>query len=91
MPFYLQPKTSLTYDQHLNLQDQFDWHKDRSHPFVMRFEDLFVFFLQLLNLFSLVTCLVVWLSLSIDLIQLGYFGVSYTYVGVGLRCLEHTL
>lgn len=89
--FYLQPKTSLTYDAILGVQDQFDWHKDRVHPFAMRFEDLFVFFLQLFNVLSLVFCLFVWLSLAIDLVQLGMFGVSYTYVGVATRWLEHVL
>lgn len=90
-PFYLQSKSTLTQDHYLNVQDQYDWHRDRVTPFVMRFEDLFVFFLQLFNLASLFFCLIVWLSLSIDLVQLGQHGVSYTYVGVGIRWLEHCL
>lgn len=83
--FYLQPKTALTYDGILGVQDQFDWHRDRVQPHVMRFEDLFVFFLQLFNIVSLVFCLFVWVSLAIDLVQLGTFGVSYTYVAVATR------
>lgn len=85
LPFYLQPKTALTYDHFLNVQDQFDWHRDRVVPHVLRFEDLFVFFLQIFNLMSLSFCLLVWLSFAFDLVQLGLHGVSYTYVGVGLR------
>lgn len=45
--FYLQAKTTLTYDQAWGAADQFEWHKERVRPFVMRFEDMTVFFLQL--------------------------------------------
>lgn len=83
--FYLQPKTTLTYDNFYAVEDQFDWHRDRQHPFVMRFEDLYMFFLQLLNLLTLSFALVVWLTLLIDAITLGSAGVSYTYIGVGIR------
>lgn len=88
--FYIQTKSAITQDHYLNVQDQYDWHKDKMHPFVMRFEDLYMFFLQLFNLLSLTFCLIVWFSLTIDLAQLGLFGVSYTYFAVGIRWLEHT-
>lgn len=89
--FYNQPKTSLTYDVFFNLTDQFDWHREKAYPFVMRFEDLYQFYFQLLNILTLWFCSLVWLSLLIDLCAVGQFGVSYTYVAVGLRWLEQTL
>lgn len=89
--FYLQPKTALTYDASLGIQDQFDWHRDRLQPHAIRFEDLFVFFLQFFNVLTLFFCIIVWISLAVDLVQLGTFGVSYTYISVATRWLEHTL
>jgi hypothetical protein len=46
--FYLQPKTALTYDRGLMVADQFEWHRERTWPFSLHFEDLYFFFLQLL-------------------------------------------
>jgi hypothetical protein len=51
--FYIQARVGCTYDAVGGGGDQFDWHKDRGRPFVMRFEDFFVFILQLLNVISI--------------------------------------
>jgi len=42
--FYLQPKTALTYDRGLLINDQFEWHRERTWPYAMHFEDLYFFF-----------------------------------------------
>lgn len=89
--FYSRPKTSLTYDGFFNLTDQFDWHREKAYPFVMRFEDLYLFYFQLLNVLAVTFCLLVWLCLLIDLSSVGATGVSYTYVAIGLRWLEQVL
>lgn len=87
--FYLQPKTLLTQDQYLNVADQFDWHREKTQPFVMHFEDLLFFFIQVFNILTLAFCLFVWSSITIDLITTGENSVSFTYIGVGLCWLEH--
>lgn len=87
--FYLQPKTLLTQNHYTNVQDQYDWHREKSYPFVMKFEDLLFFYIQVFNLLTLLCCLLVWLSLTIDLITLGENAVSYTYIAVGIKWLEH--
>ena len=88
--FYLQPKTLLTQDHYINVQDQYVWHREKAYPFVMRFEDLLFFYIQIFILLTLIFCLLVWLSITIDLITLGENAVSYTYIGVGIKWLEHT-
>jgi hypothetical protein len=50
---YMQGRSSLTYGAVGGLGEQFDWHRNRSRPFIMRFEDFFVFILQILNVVTL--------------------------------------
>jgi len=56
--FYLQPKTALTYDRGLLVSDQFEWHRERTWPYAIHFEDLYFFFIQLLFIWNLACCLV---------------------------------
>jgi hypothetical protein len=66
--FYLHSKSTLTYDSLYKVEDAFDWHKEQTRPFVMRFDDYFGFCLQLLNVWALVCCLYAWLFLLTDLV-----------------------
>jgi hypothetical protein len=58
--FYINSKSSLTYDNILFSVDQFDWHKDQSNNFVLRFEDLYFLSINLFMIFSFICCLIVW-------------------------------
>lgn len=45
--FYIQSKSSLTYNNLLYINDQFDWHKEQTNFFIIRFEDLYSYFILL--------------------------------------------
>lgn len=55
--YYLQTRSTLTHQALLGTGDTYDWHKEQTRPFVLRFEDLFGFSLQLLNIWLLSSCL----------------------------------
>lgn len=89
--FYLHSKSTLTYDSLYKAEDAFDWHKEQTRPFVMRFDDYFGFCLQLLNVWALACCLYAWLFLVTDLVwglERGR-GLSYLHLGVNVRWLDH--
>lgn len=44
---------SLTYNSVASASDQFDWHKEQTRPFMMRFETLYLFCIQLVFFISL--------------------------------------
>lgn len=90
---YIHARGGLTYDNLMGVGDAFDWHKEQTRPFVMRFDDLFGFSLQLLNIWALACCLYGWLFMLLDCVFLGERGrsLSFLQVGVSLRWLDHTM
>jgi hypothetical protein len=86
--FYLQPRTGWTYDRAMRVGDQFEWHRERCHPYSLRFEDLYFFFLQLLVLWDLICSLICWLYLLASCFSGHGVGVSYLQVGLGILWLE---
>jgi hypothetical protein len=74
----------------LRVEDSYDWHKASAGNFVFRFEELYLFCLQLFNVIALYSCTFVWLFLLLDLIT-GYSfaavtpAASITFLGVAIR------
>ena len=91
--YYIQTKSSLTYNNMLFATDQFDWHKDQANFFMIRFEDLYMFLIQFINIICLVNCIVVWFFFINDiLINLWFYKeVSYLFLGVCNRWLDNCL
>jgi hypothetical protein len=56
---YLQTKGSLSYNMAHMLEDSYDWHISQPQSFVLRFEDLYLFYLQLFNIVALYSCCLV--------------------------------
>ena len=87
--FYLQSKTSLTYNNVLYSSDQFDWHRETSDFFIFRFEHLYIFNIQLLSIFSFLCILFILFLFLNDIFNnffnnkdISYcsFSVLYTWV-----------
>jgi hypothetical protein len=89
--FYLQPKTALTYDRGLLINDQFEWHRERTWPFSLHFEDLYFFFFQLLFAWNLACCLIFFFYLGLVLVGGLLPAVSYTQLSIAFLFFEHTL
>ncbi len=89
--FYLQPKTALTYDRGLMISDQFEWHRERTWPFSLHFEDLYFFFFQLMLVWSLACCLVFFFYLALTILGGLIPAVSYTQLSVAFLFFEHIL
>jgi hypothetical protein len=89
--FYLQPKTALTYDRGLLISDQFEWHRERTWPYSIHFEDLYFFFFQLLFVWNLACCLVFFFYLNLAVVGVTGLPISFTQLAVGFLFLEHIL
>lgn len=91
--YYIQAKSSLTYNNMLLANDQFDWHREQTNFFVIRFEDLYIFFIQLINLVCLTNCIVIWFFFINDVIISLWFykEVSYLFLGICSRWLDNCL
>lgn len=55
--FYIQPKSALCYDRALGAVDTFEWHRERTWPSTLRFEDLSVFLFELILVWDLLVSL----------------------------------
>jgi hypothetical protein len=89
---YNASRSSLAYDMSLFGEDAYDWHIANPGTFVFRFEDLYLFFLQLFNVVALYACSFVWLFFLVDVVRCytnagGAAGVyhSFTFLGVCTR------
>jgi len=89
--FYLQPKTTLTYDRGLMISDQFEWHRERTWPFSLHFEDLYFFLFQLMLVWSLSCCLIFFFYLALTIIGGLVPALSYTQLSVAFLFFEHVL
>jgi hypothetical protein len=89
--FYLQPKTALTYDRGLMINDQFEWHRERTWPFSLHFEDLYFFFFQLMLIWSLACCLIFFFYLALTIIGGLVPALSYTQLSIAFLFFEHVL
>ena len=91
--FYINSKTSLTYDNVLNSNDQFDWHRETSNFFIFRFEDLYVYSIQLLSIFSFLCMLFILFFLLNDLFSNlnSNKSISYLYYSVFFTWLNNCL
>lgn len=89
--FYLQPKTALTYDRGLMINDQFEWHRERAWPFSLHFEDLYFFFFQLMLVWSLACCLIFFFYLALTILGGLVPALSYTQLSIAFLFFEHVL
>lgn len=94
--YYNNTRTPTAYDSVLGGSDFFDWHRSSSESTVIRFEDSYCFFLQLLNIVAFYAYLIVFLFLLIDFSGItgttessGMHSVSTTYIGILMRWLDH--
>lgn len=78
--FYLNSKVSLTYDNVLFLTDQFDWHKDQTNNFIIRFEDLYMFSIAVFSILSFICYLVTWFILIKNYLLNFYFNKDLSYL-----------
>lgn len=83
--------SSLTYNAISNTADQFDWHKEQTRPFPMRFETFYLFLIQLVFFLSLSLAAWVWGLLALELFSVGQRRRSVAFWGVALRSLYHSL
>lgn len=94
--YYVHNRSSISYNMTFQFEDTFDWHISQPQTFVFRFEDLYLFFLQLFNILALYSCTFVWLFFFQDLLSnagVVHFSSasSLTFLGVCIRWLDHAL
>ena len=91
--YYIQSRSSLTYDNSLFITDQFDWHRGKTSFFIIRFEDLYLFFIQLFSITSLFFVIVIWFFLLNEMLSNFLFNreVSYVFISVCLRWIDNCL
>jgi hypothetical protein len=87
--FYQQPSAAWTYDRALNSGDLFEWHRERTWPYSIRFEDLYFFFFQLLIIWDLMCGLFFWSMVLATSLGVNGRSVSFIQVAVGLLWLEN--
>jgi hypothetical protein len=87
--FYLQPRTGWTYNRALRVADQFEWHRERTSPYSLKFEDLYFFFLQLLLVWDVICSTVVWFYIFANCFMGRGLTLSYTQLSLGFLWLEH--
>jgi hypothetical protein len=63
--------SALTYNAISNTADQFDWHKEQTRPFMVRFETFYLFTMQLLLFLSLGLSAWVWGLVALDSLASG--------------------
>lgn len=83
--------STLTYNSISNTADQFDWHKEQTRPFPMRFETFYLFMIQLNFFIALSLSVWVWGLLVIEVFTVGARRRSSIFWGVALRSLFHNL
>lgn len=91
--YYNAGRNAIGYDMSLGIDDAYDWHTSNASMFIFRFEDLYLFFLQLFNIVALYSCTFVWLVLFLDSLSAATaaeVGVT-ALTAVGLRWLDHAL
>jgi hypothetical protein len=86
---YPHSPSSMTYNSISNNGDQFDWHKEQIRPFMVRFEVLYLFAMQLFLFITLGLNAWIWGLLVID--ALSSQARAVTFWGLGLRALGHTV
>jgi hypothetical protein len=86
---YSHSPSSLTYNSISNNADQFDWHKEQTRPFMVRFEVFYLFAMQLFLFISLGLAAWVWGFISLDC--LSNPSRAITFWGLGLRGLVHVV
>lgn len=82
--FYLQSKSSLTYDNMLYVLDQFDWHKSNSSFFIFRFEDLYIYIIQVLTVFSLFCLLFILFIIIIDNLNTIFINKNVSFLSFSI-------
>jgi len=86
---YSHSPTSLTYNAISNNADQFDWHKEQTRPFMVRFEVFYLFAMQLFLFVSLGLSAWIWGLITLD--ALTSSSRAITFWGLGLRNLTHVI
>lgn len=82
--------SSLSYNYNNN---EFDWHKTKKGFFIVRFEDLYLYFLQLLNIVSMLSFMIILFFFIFDSFFLIHSNktLSFTFYGVVIRFFENFL
>jgi hypothetical protein len=91
--FYIQNRTTLSYNMSLASEDAYDWHISQPQTFVFRFEDVYFFYLQLFNVVALYSCVFVWLFFLQDILIISGESTrgSFTFLGVCSRWVDHAV
>lgn len=82
--FYIQSRSSLTYNNTLNLNDQFDWHREQVNFFIIRFEDLYSYFILLIFIIIFVYFLFVIYFILNDLNNLFFYNKDLSYLSFSI-------
>lgn len=86
---YAHSPSTLTYNSTSNTPDQFDWHKEQTRAFMVRFEVFYLFAMQLFLFVSLGLAAWVWGLITLDVLSSTQRGL--TFWGLGLRNLVHLI
>lgn len=78
--FYFQSKTTLTYDSILYANDQYDWHRETTNFFIFRFEDLFIYSVELLTIFSFLCLLIILFFILYDFFNNLFNNKDISYI-----------
>jgi len=97
MSYYNTNRASICYDMTLFVEDTFDWHISNPTTFIFRFEDLYLFYIQLFNIIILYACTFIWIFFFLDILT-NYNIVAYSalpgtivFLGICMRWLDHAL
>ena len=88
--YYGTSKTPLTHERNSYSNysggEAYEWHRERTWPFVSRQEDLYFFILNLTLLFDISRCILTWAHLTA---QIASRPVSYSYIAYVTAELEN--
>ena len=94
--YYAGTRSTISYNGIQNSEDLFDWHISTSDVFNFRFEELYLFFLQLFNLVACYMTIFIFLFFLIDLLACCNVQIinaqvtpSFTFIGVNATWINH--
>jgi len=73
---YAHGSSTLTYNSTSNTTDQFDWHKEQTRAFAVRFEVFYLFAMQLFLFLSLGLSAWVWGLITLDVLSTQSRGLT---------------
>jgi hypothetical protein len=94
--YYNGTRCTISYNGIQNGEDLFDWHMSNTDVFSFRFEELYLFFLQLFNLVAVYTAVFIFLFFLVDM--LAFYNTttlatttlpSFTFFSVSVTWFNH--